>query len=139
MTPTPAPPRRVRTLAAVAFWPLLAVWTWKLLEPYPVPEGVREYFGLWQFLAAKTLHFVGYATLAGLAWLQATTYRGRVLAVAAVVAHGGLTELLQHLLPFNRYGCWRDTGLDAAGALTGALVTYLVWRYALPRSRPDPA
>lgn len=138
MTPTPAPSSRVRTLAAAVFWPALAVWTWKLLEPYPVPEGVKEYLGLWQFFAAKTMHFVGYAGLAGLAWLQTTTPRGRLLTVGGMIAHGGLSELLQYLLPFNRYGCWRDVGLDSAGVLTGLLVTVLVWRYAAPRSWVDP-
>jgi hypothetical protein len=115
-------------VAAAVFWPALAVWTWKLLEPYPVPEAVKGYLGLWQFFAAKTLHFVGYAGLTALAWLQATTFRGRLIAVGGMVAHGALSELLQYLLPFNRFGAWRDVGLDAGGAVTGAVVAWLAWR-----------
>ena len=75
---------RTRLIAAVVFVPALAVWTWKLLEPNPVPEPVLSFLSVWDFLpylAAKTLHAGGYAFLTVLAWVMAPTARWRWVAV----------------------------------------------------------
>src|SRR5581483_9232362 len=62
---------RVRAAAGVLFLALLAVWTWKLLEPSPVPESLKlslaSVWDLLPFLAAKCLHAGGYALLTALA------------------------------------------------------------------------
>ena len=57
--------RTHRLFGHLLFWPALAVWTWKLVEPNPVPEVVGDWLDApGQFLIAKSLHFSGYAYLA---------------------------------------------------------------------------
>ena len=89
---------RVRLIAAVVFAPALAVWSWKLLEPNPVPEPVLNFLSVWDFLpylAAKTLHAGGYAFLTALAWVAAPSGRWRRVAVGLLLLHGAGSELLQ--------------------------------------------
>jgi hypothetical protein len=120
----------VRLAAAVVFVPALAVWTWKLLEPNPVPEPVLKFLSFWDFLpylAAKTLHASGYAFLTVLAWLAAPAGRWRWAAVGFLLLHGVGSELLQHLLPFNRTGKVTDVLIDWVGIMVGVLVARRLW------------
>jgi hypothetical protein len=113
----------VRLAAAVVFVPALAAWTWKLLEPNPVPEPVLNILSVWDFLpylAAKTLHAGGYAFLTVLAWV-AVPSRWRWAAVGFLLLHGAGSELLQHVLPFNRTGKVTDVLIDWAGVAVGVL------------------
>ena len=122
-------PRRLRVAAGLAFAVGLALWTWKLLDPHPVPDPVRAALGYWSwlpFVAAKCLHFAGYAflTVAG----QLTVPRRFRLVVAAfMVAHGVATEVGQTYVP-NRDGNKRDVAIDAAGVLAGTLLLRRVTR-----------
>jgi VanZ family protein len=125
---------RARLAAAVVFVPALAVWTWKLLEPNPVPEPVLKILSVWDFLpylAAKTLHAGGYAVLTVLAWVAAPS-RWRWIAVGFLLLHGAGSELLQHVLPFNRTGKLTDVLIDWAGIAVGVLAV----RRAIPARGP---
>lgn len=132
----PLPPAdRVRRPTAVAFWVLLACWTWKLLEPQPVPEtlisGLRGVSDLLPLLAAKTLHALGYAVLAWLLWVWLPAGRWRVVAVVLLLLHGVGTEVGQTFVP-NRTGKVTDVFIDWAGIAAGAgAARRLEWR-ALP-------
>src|SRR4051794_16806626 len=56
---------RLHLLVLLVF---LGLWTWKLLEPNPVPEAISEKLkGDARFVAAKSLHAGGYAFLTLLA------------------------------------------------------------------------
>jgi hypothetical protein len=121
------------------FVPAFAVWTWKLLEPNPVPEHVRTLLSAsdWMlFLAAKGLHLSGYAFLTVLLWLAVR--RGwRWAAVAFLLLHGVGTEIGQCFVP-NRVGAVRDVAIDWVGVVIGAVVARAVAvRVFTPtRSRP---
>ncbi len=105
-----------------AFAVCLSVWTWKLLEPYPVPEPVKGLLsGDMSFYAAKSLHAVGYAILAVLAATMPVAPRWRWRLVALVALHGVATEILQAVLPFNRTGRVADVLIDWAGVAAGLL------------------
>ena len=120
-----AVPDRVRFAAAAVFVPLLALWTWKLLEPNPVPESLRP-DPLLALILAKSLHASGYALLAALAWVWAPTKRWRAAAVAFMLLHGVATEVLQYALPFGRSGKVTDVLIDWAGITVGTLVAWRV-------------
>jgi VanZ like family len=116
---------RTRLVAAIVFVPALAAWTWKLLEPNPVPEPVLKFLSFWDFLpylAAKTLHASGYAFLTALAWVAAPNSRWRWIAVGFLMLHGAGSELLQHVLPFNRTGKVTDVLIDWVGVTVGVLM-----------------
>jgi hypothetical protein len=130
-------PYGVRKWAAAAFAVLLAVWTWKLLEPAPVPEDVlgelRSWDELLPFLLAKTLHCGGYALLAFLAMMW-PPQRWKTVAVGGLMAHGVVTEILQYLLPFNRTGRVADVLIDWTGIAFGVLTYRIaVWVYSSRR------
>ena len=112
-----------RFIAAVIFVPTLVVWTWKLLEPNPVPEPVLNILSVWDFLpylAAKLLHGGGYAFLTVLAWVVVPN-RWRWAAVGFLLLHGAGSELLQHVMPFNRTGKLTDVLIDWVGVAVGVL------------------
>ena len=126
---------RPRLAAAAVLVPALIVWTWKLLEPNPVPEPVLNVLSVWDFLpvlAAKTLHAGGYAVLTVLAWLAAPP-RWRWAAVIALALHGVGSEVLQHVLPFNRTGKAFDVLIDWLGITAGVLIA----RRWTPAAHPE--
>ena len=111
------------------FWPALILWTWKLVEPNPVPEAV----GTWvdapgQFLIAKSLHFSGYAYLAFVlgVWVPPRR-RPLLLAFALMLLHGVASELAQTMVP-NRSGRTIDVMIDWGGIATGTLVGWRFWK-----------
>jgi len=113
----------------VTFAVALAVWTWKLLEPNPVPAPIRDLLGFWDwlpFLAAKALHVSGYAFLTITGQL-AVVRRHRLTVAALLIAHGVATEIGQTYVP-NRHGCIRDVLIDAAGVAAGTLLLLRVTR-----------
>ena len=129
-----------RLTAAVLFAGLLFVWTWKLLEPNPVPEQVRELLSWWDwlpFLAAKTLHAGGYATLAVLAGVAAPSRCWKLAALAFLLLHGVGTEIGQTFVP-NRSGRVRDVLIDWAGIAAGVGLGWRWWREAF-RSKDSSA
>lgn len=124
----------VRLAATLLFWPLLAVWTWLLVRPNPIPEVVAAIPTDWRFLAAKTLHGGTYVAMTVLALIGPAAKRGRAVAVALLLAHGAGTEIIQTFVP-NRSGRVRDVAVDWAGVLAGATVVRLSVRY---RRTPGP-
>ena len=144
-TPPPTPPRNgeeSQPLAppsiggkgvggvGVAFLVFLSLWTWKLLEPNPVPETVRS--GLTANLAyilAKCLHLGGYAFLTVLGSLAFPRFKWWV--VAFLLLHGVGTEIGQTYVP-NRVGSVRDVLIDWFGIGCGVIALRLASR---PRSR----
>jgi VanZ family protein len=122
----------MRTVLPFAVFALfLGLWTWKLLEPKPVPEPVLE--GIpsdWRFWLAKALHVGGYAFLTVLArWLPVSrkAFRGVVLFLAL---HAVGTEIGQSYVP-NRHGRPHDVVINWLGIGLGLLV--------LCRVRPWPS
>ena len=116
-------------LGHLLFWPALAVWTWKLVEPNPVPEAVGDWLDApSEFLIAKSLHFSGYAFLAFTlgVWVPPRR-RPLVLAFALMLSHGVATEVIQTMVP-NRSGKSSDVMIDWAGILTGTLVGWRFWK-----------
>lgn len=103
------------------FAALLGLWTWKLLEPNPVPESLHEEIPTdLKFIAAKVLHAGAYAFLTVLA-AYLPVRRPYFWAVVAVLAgHGAATEFGQTLVP-NRHGTVRDVVIDWAGIGLGLL------------------
>lgn len=131
-------PYRIRRWATATFVVLLAVWTWKLLEPSPVPESLiaelNSWYELLSFLLAKSLHCCGYALLAALAMVWPPA-RWKPVAVGGLMAHGVVTEILQYVLPFNRTGRVADVVIDWTGIALGVLAYRVAVRaFASPRS-----
>ena len=119
----------LRTAAGLTFAVGLTLWTWKLLDPHPVPDEVRAALGYWAwlpFLAAKGLHFTGYALLT-VAGQLAVPRRTRLAVAVLMVAHGAATEVGQTYVP-NRDGNVRDAAIDAAGVAAGTLLLRRVSR-----------
>lgn len=104
------------------FLVFLALWTWKLLEPNPVPESVAEGIpGDWKFYLAKALHAGAYAFLTVLAGCLPVR-RGVLWSVIVVLAlHAISTEIGQTYVP-NRHGSVRDVLIDWTGIAIGLMV-----------------
>lgn len=74
----------------------------------------------------KIHHLIAYSMLAFFAIVPRTTSRAAVAALLAVIAYGGLIEVLQ---PFvNRYSEFNDFLATAAGAALGGLLAHGVMR-----------
>lgn len=117
------------------FLVFLGLWTWKLLEPYPVPEDLRdglEKAGL-SFIAAKCLHAAGYAFLTVLAFTLPVPRRWNWILVVFLMLHGVGTEIGQTFVP-NRTGRIRDALIDWLGIGLG-LGAVLAWRRFAKRGR----
>ena len=116
----------MRTVLPFAVFALfLGLWTWKLLEPSPLPERVVEGIPTdWKFWLSKLLHAGAYAFLTVLArWLPVRrAYFWLVVALLAL--HGVGTEIGQTYVP-NRHGCLRNVIIDWVGIGLG--VGVLKW------------
>ena len=115
-------------LPFVVFAVFLGLWTWKLLEPLPVPESLTEGWSLdLKFVASKALHVSGYGFLTLLAaWLPVR--RPYFWAAVGVLAlHGCLTEYLQEAMAIGRTGKVSDVFIDWFGIALGLLV---LWRWS---------
>ena len=113
----------------LVFLVFLSLWTWKLLEAYPVSEEISdelEKAGL-SFAAAKSLHAGGYAFLTVLAATMPVERRGRIFLVGFLILHGVATEIGQTYVP-NRFGSVRDVLIDWGGIALGLLALRL-WRW----------
>lgn len=105
------------------FLVLLGVWTWKLLEPYPVPPSVKAELSADAFLIlAKSAHAGVYAFLTVLAWTLPVSRRWRRFVVGLLLLHGVGTELAQYLMDVGRTGKVTDVLIDWAGITAGLLV-----------------
>jgi hypothetical protein len=142
----PSDSPRLRRIGHLLFWPPLAVWTWLLVEPNPVPEGVLQllsWLDIAHYLAAKALHLLGYTYFAvALALWVPRRRRPLFLAFALLLAHGMATEIAQTFVP-NRTGRPLDVLIDWAGVSLGVLAGWRWWRPLFGRgvataSQPPP-
>lgn len=123
-------PRPARWLW-VGFLLLLGLWTWKLLEPSPVPERVAEEIPTdAKFLLAKAAHFGVYAALTVLAAFLPVRKPYFWMVIATLALHGLGTEIGQRFVA-NRHGSARDVLIDWAGIGAGLVVLFWLW----PRHR----
>ncbi|MGL4421986.1 MAG: VanZ family protein [Gemmataceae bacterium] len=119
---------------------LLGLWTYKLLEPKPLPENFLGGFSWFDremllFLLAKTLHFGAYAFLAFVGSFLAGGTRFRCCIYLFLILHGIATEIGQMYVP-NRFGCIRDMIIDAVGVAVGA-IAWQRWGKSLVRTHCD--
>ena len=115
--------RRLHVLALLVF---LGLWTWKLLEPNPVPEAVSAWLpGEWRFGAAKSLHVGAYAFLTVLAVSLPVSGYWRWFVVGLLALHGVATEIGQTFVP-GRGGSARDVLSDWAGVGLGVLCWFFL-------------
>jgi hypothetical protein len=126
----------MRTVLPFAVFLLfLGLWTWKLLEPDPVPVRVGEGISAGKkFLLSKALHLGGYAFLTVLAAALPVRRPYFRATVAVLALHGGLTEYLQHAMAVGRTGKVSDVVIDWAGVGFGLLLLR-AWR----RGGPAPS
>jgi VanZ family protein len=114
---------KARRASPPLFVLFLALWTWKLLEPQPVPESLRGELGVdWAFFLAKTLHGGAYAFLMVLGAFAFPRHQWWVFGF--LLLHGVGSEIGQTFVP-NRHGCVRDVLIDWAGIAGGCVV---MWR-----------
>jgi VanZ family protein len=120
----------------VFWWVAVALWTAALLTTYPVQVSQEVLPPSVGFPAAKTLHVVAYAGLAGLIpWLGITLgWRWGLLALLSLHAAG--TEFFQQFVPL-RTGSVTDVVIDHAGLLLGLAVTCKAW-WRSPGSQASP-
>ncbi len=115
-----------------AFAILLALWTWKLLQPYPVPESVaQELTEDDSFVLAKLLHASAYAFLTVLAALLPFRRHYFWIMVGLLALHGVGTEIGQTYVP-SRHGCIRDVLIDWGGIALGLA---FLWGLSRAQSR----
>jgi VanZ family protein len=106
--------------------PSVATWRWLLafamlglLVLSLLPPSVRLPSTGWD----KSNHMIGFATLA---LLSHWAWPGRtVIALAALLAYGGLIEVLQSFTP-NRFAEFGDLIADGIGLLVGEIVARLL-------------
>jgi VanZ family protein len=111
-------PRLLPQLAV--FLVFLSLWTWKLLEPVPVPPRVVGGLSAEiKFALAKTLHVGGYTFLTILAATLPLRRPWHVLFVLFLLLHGAASEIAQTYVP-NRTGKVSDVVLDWLGVGLGA-------------------
>lgn len=119
-----------KALHLIAFLVLLAFWTWKLLEPHPVPESVTGGLSAeLKLILAKTLHAGVYAVLTLLAITLSPRWKWWL--VGFLMLHGIGTEIGQTYVP-NRSGKMTDVLIDWAGIGCGVLA---VWGFCRLRRR----
>jgi hypothetical protein len=125
-------------LRAIVFVVSLFIWTWKLIEPFPVPEELIGDLSLdLRFILAKILHGCSYAYLAFLSLTLPMTSRWHLALIGFLALHGVGTEIAQAVLPHNRHGCIQDVLIDWTGITAGTIAFRLFERFALfePRTK----
>jgi len=110
--------RVLHNLAAVLFWPAMALVTWGELTPSPPHLEVH----IWD----KLLHVTAYFGLAALAALSLKTRRSLIYAVLGLILFGGLLEIVPNLT--GRDADWLDEAANSLGALLGAAAGLIVLR-----------
>jgi len=110
--------RVLHNLAAVLFWPAMALVTWGELTPSPPHLEVH----IWD----KLLHVTAYFGLAALAALSLKTRRSLIFAVLGLILFGGLLEIVPNLT--GRDADWLEEAANSLGALLGAAAGLIVLR-----------
>jgi VanZ family protein len=114
-------------IARVFFWWIaVGLWTAALLTTYPAQISHDLLPPTVGFPAAKTLHVLAYAGLAGLIpWLSISlSWRWAFLALLSMHAAG--TEFFQQFVPL-RTGSLSDVVIDHTGMLLGLVITWKGW------------
>jgi VanZ family protein len=120
-------PKEGFQVARVVFWWVaVALWTAALLTSYPVLLSQQVLPPAAGFPAAKALHVIAYAGLAGLIpWLSVPLgWRWALLAFLSLHAAG--TEFLQQFVP-HRTGSLTDVAIDHVGLVVGIITTWKGW------------
>jgi VanZ family protein len=115
-------PMRLRPWLCAGFVALLIVWTWKLVEPNPVPAALEQELPAdWRFWLSKAVHFGMYFILflLGTGGLRS---RWRWGVAGLLLLHAGLTELIQTWVP-HRHGSLRDVLIDGGGVAAGLFLS----------------
>jgi VanZ family protein len=113
-------------LSALAFWPAAALVAWGELTPSPPHEA--------ELLWDKAEHFIAYFGLALMATLFWGIRRSLALVFLAVVALGGILEILQAYV--GRDAEWADMLADTLGAMAGLGLGVLLLRRLGPLVTP---
>ena len=117
--------RRLRWLAAGVFITAIAVFTWKLLQPQPIPVDILRGMSSWSavlpFLVAKAAHLFGYAFLTVVGGLVSPRRWWRNAIVIGLLLHAVGTEIGQTFVP-NRTGKFTDVMIDTFGVAIGVVV-----------------
>ncbi|WP_439630799.1 VanZ family protein [Gemmata sp.] len=109
-------------LPTAVFLTFLGLWTWKLLEPSPVPEAVGGVIPTdLKYLASKCAHVGGYTFLTLLAAWLPLRRRGFWGVVGVLALHGVASEVLQYALGWGRTGKATDVLIDWGGIALGLL------------------
>jgi VanZ family protein len=105
----------MRTIIPITFIILLGLWTWKLLEPRPIPEAIEGELTVdSMFWLAKSLHACAYGFLTVLAAFLPIRRTYFWAVVVTLAMHGIGTEIGQTFIP-SRNGCVRDVIIDWTG------------------------
>jgi VanZ family protein len=128
--------RPLAILHLLCFLGFLAAWTVVLLRP--VPEAPKRVLSDWEaFLVGKCLHVGAYTFLAVVGGTLALLGRRWPWVLAALAAHGALTEYFQQFV--GRGASVKDVGLDSIGIALGGIIAWAIRRYAGQRPVPNPA
>jgi hypothetical protein len=116
----------------------LALWTWKLVEPNPLPTAWEQSLSAdWRFWLAKLAHAGVYAALTVLGRYRRSR-RTRWLIVGLLLLHAVGTEIVQTFVP-NRHGTLRDVLIDWLGIAAGVTFERIgQWWWAAPQLTSQP-
>ncbi len=103
----------LRRVAAWLFWPAFMLVLWGELKP-----GHDAEIHVWD----KALHFTAYFGLAAIATVALRTRRSVLWALAALIAAGGVLEIVQGLV--GRDSDIYDEAANTLGALAGAIMAW---------------
>jgi VanZ family protein len=116
-----------RWVVTVVWIGLLALLTYGLLSPKPIPDEVERQLGPSRsYTASKFVHIGAYGVLAGLAVALPLSSRWRFLPLLLLAGHGAATEYLQQFV--GRGSSLTDVGFDYLGIAIGVTVTWPWWR-----------
>jgi VanZ family protein len=117
----------LRPCHAAIFAAFLIAWTVVLLLPVPTQSAEKVLGSPFSvFIFGKALHITAYAFLTVLGGTVGLFGRKWVWVLPGLVAHGGLTEILQSFT--GRTSRIEDVGLDTIGVALGAAIV-LAWRW----------
>ncbi|MBD3272072.1 MAG: tetratricopeptide repeat protein [Elusimicrobia bacterium] len=112
-----------RTTQILLRWSAVVVWAAAIFVVSGIP-GLKTPFGIWDVVLRKIAHMVEYAVLSILiyeAWQDTWKTRrmtGFWISVGLSILYALSDEYHQQFV-VGRYGCMRDVGIDACGALAG--------------------
>ena len=103
-------------LALYLFWPAVLLVAWGELTPHP-PSLTAEFWD-------KSLHFIAYCGLSGMATVALDARRPALWAVLGLVVLGGVLEILQNFT--GRDPSFYDEVANTLGAILGGCSGWLL-------------